>query len=214
MSVACVVVAGGSGSRFGGLKQFAQLGGDTVTGHSIRAARSVASLVVLVAPQGHTDETQGADVVVAGGVTRAGSVRAGINACGDAEIIVVHDAARPLASPALFAAVVGAIRDGAEACIPGLGITDTVKRIAQSNGEVIVSETIARDELVTVQTPQAFRAETLKRAHASKSDATDDAGLVEALGTRVVVVLGEPSNIKITHPGDIEQAERIAGSVV
>jgi len=79
---------------------------------------------------------------------------------------------------------------------------------------VIVSETIARDELVTVQTPQAFRAETLKRAHASKSDATDDAGLVEALGTRVVVVLGEPSNIKITHPGDIEQAERIAGSVV
>ena len=77
-----------------------------------------------------------------------------------------------------------------------------------------MSETIARDELVTVQTPQAFRGETLKRAHASKSDATDDAGLVEALGTRVVVVLGEPSNIKITHPEDIAQAERIAGSVV
>ena len=67
MSVACVVVAGGAGSRFGGLKQFAQLGGDTVTGHSIRAARSVASLVVLVAPLGHTDDKQGADIVVTGG---------------------------------------------------------------------------------------------------------------------------------------------------
>ena len=213
MSFACVVVAGGTGSRFGGLKQFAQLGGDTVTGHSIRAARSVASFVVLVAPKGHTEDKQGADVVVVGGSTRAESVRAGLSACGDAEIIVVHDAARPLASPSLFAAVVGAIRDGAQACIPGIGITDTVKRVAQKNGQVVVTETISRDELVTVQTPQAFLAETLRRAHESKSDATDDAGLVEALGVPVVVVLGEPSNIKITHPQDIDQAERIAGSV-
>jgi 2-C-methyl-D-erythritol 4-phosphate cytidylyltransferase len=116
----------------------------------------------------------------------------------------VHDAARPLASAALFRAVVTAIEEGADAAIPGLTLTDTVKRVTSKDDVTVVVETLAREELVAVQTPQAFRREVLERAHAHGDDATDDAGLVEALGALVVVIPGESSNVKITHLGDLE----------
>src|SRR5579863_5604781 len=106
MSVAAVVVAAGQGQRFGGPKQFAILNHDTVTALSVRASRSVADIVVLVVPANYQGNGEGADVVVVGGSTRAESVRAGLKECGDAEVIVVHDAARPMATPDLFAAVV------------------------------------------------------------------------------------------------------------
>jgi 2-C-methyl-D-erythritol 4-phosphate cytidylyltransferase len=142
--------------------------------------------------------------VVVGGATRAASVRHGLERCLDAEIVVVHDAARPLASPALFHAVVDAVRGGADAAIPGLSLTDTVKRVSVEDNETFVTETLERDELVAVQTPQAFRRELLVRAHASGADASDDAALVEATGARVVVVAGEAYNVKITRPEDLE----------
>ena len=126
-------------------------------------------------------------------------MRAGLAAVPEAaEVIVVHDAARPLASEALFAAVVGAVRDGADAAVPGVPVTDTLRR----RGGGLVD----RDELVAVQTPQAFAADRLRAVHATEPEATDDASLVEAAGGRVVVVDGEPANRKITEPADLAVA--------
>ncbi len=205
MTVAAVVVAGGRGVRFGGLKQFLPLGDETVAARSVRAARSVATFVALVVPEEYRGPAEGADVVIVGGDTRAASVRAGLAALPPCDVVVVHDAARPLASGRLFSRVVEAVVDGADAAIPGLRITDTVKRTTMSNGLQRVVDTLDRSDLVTVQTPQAFRREMLERAHDALSDATDDAALVEASGGTVVVVRGEMANIKITEPGDLER---------
>jgi 2-C-methyl-D-erythritol 4-phosphate cytidylyltransferase len=203
MRVAAVVVAGGRGERFGGPKQFAPLGEGSVSAESVRRARSVASSVVLVVPASYEGAGEGADVVVTGGDTRAASVRAGLAACPPSDVVVIHDAARPLASPELFAAVVAAVEDGADAAIPGLAITDTVKRVAHEGAATRVVATVAREDLMTVQTPQAFRRSALERAHAAGGDATDDAALVEAAGGCVVVVPGEARNVKITDPRDL-----------
>ena len=208
MSVAAVVVAGGQGVRFGGFKQFASLGEETVAARSVRAARSVADVVVLVVPPGYDGSGEGADVVVEGGVTRAASVRAGLAQVGEADVIVVHDAARPNARPVLFAAVVAAVVGGADAAVPGLAITDTVKRVVREDGLTLVRATESRQELMTVQTPQAFRRTVLLAAHAHADEATDDAALVEMIGGRVVVVPGLSDNLKITEPVDLERVAR------
>jgi len=205
VTVAAVVVAGGRGVRFGGPKQFTFLGEETVAARSVRASRSVAPFVVLVVPESYDGRGEGADVVVVGGDTRAASVRAGLNALPPCDVVVVHDAARPLASPELFAATVAAVHAGADAAIPGLVVTDTVKRVVARDGRDVVVGTVDRSDLVTVQTPQAFRRDVLERAHAQMSDATDDAALVEAVGGTVVIVPGEIRNLKITEPTDLER---------
>lgn len=205
MGVAAVVVAAGEGRRFGSAKQFAALGTESVAARSVRACRAVADFVIVVVPSDYAGDGEGADLVAVGGTTRSASVRAGLAHAGDAEIVIVHDAARPWASAELFAAVVAAVRDGADGAVPGLAVTDTVKRVS-GDGTSVVAETIARDELVTVQTPQAFSAAALARAHAAGGEASDDAALVERVGGRVVVVAGEPSNRKITRPEDIVEA--------
>jgi 2-C-methyl-D-erythritol 4-phosphate cytidylyltransferase len=201
VTVWAIVVAAGTGTRFGGPKQFAELEGRRVVDWALVASRSVADGVVLVVPPAHLDdETPAADVVVAGGATRSESVRAGLGAVpAGADVVVVHDAARPFAAPALFEAVVACVRDGADAGIPGVAIADTVKRVA--GGRVV--GTLNREELVAVQTPQAFAADVLRRAHAGGGEATDDAALVEAAGGRVMVVPGDPANTKITLRADL-----------
>jgi 2-C-methyl-D-erythritol 4-phosphate cytidylyltransferase len=124
---------------------------------------------------------------------------------GDAEVVVVHDAARPLAPVGLFEEVVRAVRDGADGAVPGLALADTVKAVDDG----IVVQTLDRSRLVAVQTPQAFRADMLRRAHEGDPEASDDAALVEAAGGRVVVVDGDPANAKITTNHDLLVARAI-----
>ena len=209
-SVGAIVVAGGSGARFGGTKQFALLGGRTVVERSVAAARSVAGWVVLVVPAGQENggaARTGADAVVVGGATRSASVRAGLAALpGRVDLVVVHDAVRPLAGASLFREVVAAVAAGADGALPGCPVSDTVKRVGQ-DGRVI--QTLDRDGLVLVQTPQAFRADVLRSAHQAGAEATDDAALVEAAGGRVALVAGDPANLKITHPHDLAVAEAL-----
>ncbi|HWC12756.1 MAG TPA: 2-C-methyl-D-erythritol 4-phosphate cytidylyltransferase [Acidimicrobiales bacterium] len=205
MSVWAVVVAAGSGTRFGGFKQYELLGHRTVVDWAVAASRSVAAGVVLAVPPNRPPRgEEEVDAVVVGGATRSSSVRAGLAALPpEADVVVIHDAARPLATPALFEAVVAAVRAGADGAVPGIPISDTVKRVR--DGQVVA--TLDRAELVVVQTPQAFRADILRRAHLGEPEATDDAALVEAAGGRVVVVAGDADNLKLTAPEDLAGAE-------
>ena len=203
VSIWGIVVAGGRGSRFGAAKQFARLGSATVLERSLATTARVCDGVVVALPPGSEWQPRPPVIAVAGGATRADSVRAALAAVpADAEIIVVHDAARPLASPLLFTAVIGVVRAGADAAIPGLAVSDTLKRV---DGDRVI-ETVSRDGLVVVQTPQAFRSDALRRAHATGADGSDDAVLVEQSGGVVRVVSGEARNLKITVPGDLEVA--------
>jgi 2-C-methyl-D-erythritol 4-phosphate cytidylyltransferase len=196
-----IVVAAGGGTRFGGPKQFVDLGASTVVERAVTIATEATDGVVVVLPEGATWDA-GADVrTVSGGATRSDSVRAGLALVpDDVDVVVVHDAARPLATSALFGAVIDAVRGGADAAIPVLPIVDTVKRV---DGVRVVA-TVARDDLVVVQTPQAFRAVTLRAAHARGGVETDDAALVEAAGGTVVTVPGDPRNIKLTVGSDLD----------
>lgn len=211
-----VVVAGGSGSRFGRPKQFDLLAGVPVVEWAVTAARRSADGVVLVAPADRVDDSRrfGADVTVAGGASRSASVRCGLeHVPGDASVVVVHDAARPLASAGLFAAVVAPLLDsssGADAVVCALPVADTLKRLAPDG--VTVAGTVDRHTLVAVQTPQAFRADILRKAHETGGEATDDAALVEALGGTVRVVPGEPQNVKLTVVADLTYLEHLIAS--
>ena len=201
-----IVVAGGSGQRFGAEKQYEQLGGERVIDVACAAARDVSDGVVVVLPSARAAAAWSAppgrrERAVAGGATRCESVRAGLAAVPDAAgVICVHDAARPLATRQLFRRVIDAIRDGAAGAVPGVAVTDTIKVV---DGAGSVTATPDRSSLVAAQTPQAFASVALRQAHAGSDQGTDDAVLVERAGGRVVVVAGEPWNRKITDPEDL-----------
>lgn len=209
-----IVVAGGAGRRFGEAKQFAPLGGRSVLAWAVDACRRISDGVVLVVPaDAPPDTTPDVDAIVEGGATRADSVRCGLAAVPpEAEIVLVHDAARPLAPATLFNAVLAALEEeGVDGAVPGLSPSDTIKVVDES---MDVTATLDRGTLVAVQTPQAFRADALRAAHAQAVEntgpaATDDAMLVETWGGRVRVVPGHAANLKITTPDDLATAERL-----
>jgi len=196
-----IVVAAGSGLRFGSAKQFERLGGKRVVDWAVEEAERHSMGVVTVVPKGQaTGPNQ-----VEGGATRSESVRRGLAAVpAEATIVLVHDAARPFASDAVFQRVIGAVVDGADAAVPGIAVTDTIKQVNES--DVVVS-TPRRETLRAVQTPQAFRASSLRKAHATGGEGTDDASLVEHIGGEVRVVEGEHVNRKITELDDLEWAQ-------
>lgn len=206
MSVWTIVVAAGSGTRFGRRKQYETLGDQRVIDWSLEAARAVSDGLVLVVPPDQVSRREaGVDAVVPGGTTRSESVRAGLAAVpADAEVIVVHDGARPLAGVELFERTIATVEAGATAAIPGVTPASTIKRTEPAgDGTRTVAETYDRSTLIEVQTPQAFAAAALRRVHEPAPDATDDAALVEAAGHPVVVVEGHASNVKITEPHDL-----------
>ena len=223
-SVWTVVVAGGSGRRFGAMKQYESLGERRVVDHAVDTARRAGDGVVLVLPESDVaDEvTWGSTpgvVVVGGGPTRTASVRNGLAAVPeDAAIVLVHDGARPFASTELYRRVIDAVRGGADGAVPGLPVTDTVKviEVVESSsigvaGAVVprVVDTPDRATLLAVQTPQGFVAEILRRAYLSEVDASDDSALVESIGGTVIAVPGEIDNRKITHPEDLVWARDV-----
>ena len=210
-----IVLAAGSGRRFGAQpKQYELLAGERVIDRALVTCRAAADHVIVVLAPG--EEAVGealladgsADAFVIGGAERSDSVRCALAVIDEeAAVIVVHDAARPLASASLHEAVVAAVHAGADAAIPAVAVVDTIKRVRiDADGSEVVAETLDRGELVAIQTPQAFRATVLRLAHQSATDATDDAALVEASGGTVAIVAGERTNIKITSPEDLAVA--------
>jgi 2-C-methyl-D-erythritol 4-phosphate cytidylyltransferase len=215
-----IVVGAGDGRRLGGdrPKAFVGLGDEVMLAHSVRMLDDHPAVdgIVLVVPEGWeepatllADELVAGKVAaaVAGGSSRAASVAAGLAAVpDDADLILVHDAARPFAKPELVSRVLEALGQ-ADGAVPGVPLTDTVKRVHAG----VVVETPDRSQLVAVQTPQGFRADVLRRAHAQADElaaATDCASLVEAAGGRVAVVEGDPANLKVTTPDDLAEARR------
>ncbi len=195
-----IIVAAGSGLRFGSAKQFETIGGRQIVDWAIEEASKHSVGVITVLPPGMAKEPG----QVEGGSTRSESVRRGLAAVpSEATIVCVHDAARPFASPAIFQRVISAIVDGADAAVPGIPVVDTIKQVNMSN---VVVDTPHRETLRAVQTPQAFRATSLRRAHEQGGEGTDDAFLIEKIGGEVIVVEGEVVNRKITTPEDLEWA--------
>jgi 2-C-methyl-D-erythritol 4-phosphate cytidylyltransferase len=208
-----VIAAAGSGQRLGagGPKAFVELAGRRLLDFSLEAFRAAGSIseIVVAAPPGLHDQVAELGVVaVAGGEHRSESVANALALCAG-ELVVVHDAARPLVTPGLIDAVVEelAAEEDAVAVIAATPVTDTIKR-ASDGGQV--ERTLDRGDLWSVQTPQAFRAAALREALSdpdSLPDATDDAMLVERRGGRVLIHSTTPDNIKVTTPFDLRVAE-------
>lgn len=218
MTIVAVVVAAGRGARMGAVrpKAFLRLGGRSLLRRSVAAFAAhprIARVVVVVSDADEARADLGADaagvMLVRGGAERQDSVRLGLQASGDADYVLVHDAARPLVSRRIIDDVLEAA-ERAGAAVPALPVAETVKRLGP-DGAIV--ETVPREDLRLAQTPQAFRADLLRAAHeAAIRDGmrgTDDASLVERIGARVMVVPGSPRNIKITTPEDLVVAEAL-----
>lgn len=225
VAVWAVVVAAGSGERLGGdqPKAFVRFGEDPLIAASVAALDDHPAItgIVLVVPEGWEERATfmaddigagKAALAVPGGATRSDSVAAGVaEVPDDAALILVHDAARPLVPADLIDRVLAGFADGADGVIPVLPIVDTVKRV---DGAGRVVETLDRAALRAVQTPQAFRADVLRRAVAAddRATGTDCASLVERVGGVVQTVDGDPRTMKITTRADLERAEELRGA--
>ncbi|HKR64189.1 MAG TPA: 2-C-methyl-D-erythritol 4-phosphate cytidylyltransferase [Thermoanaerobaculia bacterium] len=213
--VVVIVPAAGTGSRFGGQlpKQFLPLGGKPIIQHVVERFLLDDSVTRVIVPVSElllsTISNTSTDRVlwVAGGETRQRSVIRGVAEAGDAELIAVHDAARPLFSTQLFHAVIDAAR-AAGASLPVVPVADTIHEM---NDDATIARTLDRSMLGAAQTPQCFQADVLRdvleRAQREGIDGTDEAGLAARFGYRVHAVPGDPRNLKITVPEDLEVAE-------
>jgi 2-C-methyl-D-erythritol 4-phosphate cytidylyltransferase len=211
LRVGTVLVAAGRSSRMGFDKLWAPLGGRPVLAWSLDKLTTLDRVVLVVAPK-HVDRTHRlvgrlglSATVVEGGERRRDSVGAGVDALGDCEWLLVHDAARPFLTPRLVLDGLDAAR-ATGAAVAAVPARDTIKRVADSD----VVETLPRSELWAVQTPQIFRRDLLVRALASTDeDVTDEAALVERLGVTVRVYPGDELNFKITTPADLDLARAL-----
>lgn len=230
LSEACAVLtAAGSGSRLGCEvpKALVELSGRPLVWWAARGLRAGGvGTIVVTAPAASLDEFRagiadigGVEVVAGSDRSRQASVALGLAALGQrnpGDVVLVHDAARPLTPAQVTARVIDAVRAGAGAVIPVLPVTDTLKSVDASG---VVTGTPRRAEMVAVQTPQGFRWDVLMRAHEAGASlgadeavaATDDAGLVEAIGAVVHTVAGDERSLKVTRPLDLSLAQLLAG---
>lgn len=210
--------AAGRGDRLGGAtpKALRPLAGVPMLCRAVAALQAcpLVGAVVVAVPENFVDDVIGllprTVTVVAGGVDRRASVAAALAALpAGLDVVLVHDAARPLAPPELVARVAEAVLAGAAAVVPAMAVTDTIKRVDDRS---LVRETLAREHLRAVQTPQGFRRDVLEAAHArSPGEVTDDAGLVEHLGYPVLVVPGDARAMKVTTAADLVIAAALLG---
>ena len=217
MSVWAVIVAAGRGERLGldRPKAFAKLNDRPLLAESLErleASDWIDSIVVAAPPDWEEPVILLAEelgcgkvvAVVAGGDTRAGSVRAGLaEVPDDAAVVLVHDAARPVLAEEVIDRLLTALNEGWDGVVPGLPIADTVKRV---DGDQVV-ETVDRESLVISQTPQAFVWSALRNAAVGDDDATDCAAMVEARGGRIKIVAGDRRLLKITDQADLDLVE-------
>jgi 2-C-methyl-D-erythritol 4-phosphate cytidylyltransferase / 2-C-methyl-D-erythritol 2,4-cyclodiphosphate synthase len=214
--IAAIIAAAGSGERFKAKipKALIHLGDKTLLEHAIARIAPAVQQIIVTAPAGYEDliQTLVGDgvVVVTGGATRSESVRLGLAAVDSAaEYILVHDAARSLASTELAQSIIASLQSGEVAVIPGLTQVDTVNVIGS---DCYVLSTPDRAALRTIQTPQGFQAAILRQAHQKSAEATDDASLVSQLGHKVKVIAGEEAALKITTPADLAIAMTFLGT--
>ena len=213
-----ILVAAGSGSRLGGEhpKAFVGLGGRPLLAESLERLdlSDWIDAIVVAAPAEWEEPTillaeelvaSKVAAVVTGGATRAESVRNALaEVPDDVLVVLVHDAARPLVDDTILERLLGGLAEGVDGVVPGLPLRDTIKRVERG----VVIETVPREELVAVQTPQAFLADRLRAAYAGDlGDATDCASLVERAGGRIGVVAGDPRLTKVTTADDLALVE-------
>jgi 2-C-methyl-D-erythritol 4-phosphate cytidylyltransferase len=221
MKPVALLLGAGRGERLaGGPKCFVLIAGKPLLTYAVEAVEACPQVeaFVVAAPPGAEREADAIVArsskrlaVVAGGKTRQASVGRALEAVPPGyDVVVCHDVARPFAGPALFSSVIEALAH-ADGAVPGLPVADTLKRVVNSH----IVDTLGRDGLVAVQTPQAFHRDRLEAAHAAAATdgfvGTDDAVLLERAGFRVSVIPGEPSNIKLTTPQDLLVAAAFAG---
>lgn len=207
---AAIIAAAGMGHRLGANlpKSLVKLIDKTLLEHAVANLAPVAQLLIVTAPAGYEEEYKkllGEEVeVITGGVLRSDSIRIAIAKIpNNYEYVLVHDAARALASTRLASEVINQLIRGQQAVIPTLEVIDTIKEV---DNQGYVRNTLNRSSLKIVQTPQGFNRSVLERAHQASEDATDDAALVEALGIKVKTIIGEDQAFKITTKGDIKTA--------
>lgn len=212
-TVATLVLAAGSGTRFGRPKQFMELKPSLrMVDAAVDTASRVSDQVVLVLPDGYTWDGCDVDVAVTGGATRLESVAAGLSEVeADVDIILVHDAAHPLAPERIFNELVDALDKGVDAAVPFLEVPDVIKRRGVDGSLT----TVGRDDLGLAQVPMAFRAAALRAVHtnpdSSAREAWEDSMLIELDGGRVVAVPGSTRNVHVVTPEDLAVARQLAG---
>lgn len=207
MSIWSIIVAAGTGTRFGALKQFSEFAGMSVLEHSIKPFIGlVEGIIVVTDPNNNDLSIPSIDKVVTGGMTRSDSVKNGlIEVPPDCEHVLVHDSARPMLTSDLVSRVIDELQAGALAVTPVMDLVDSIRSI---KGDVL-----DRSNYCTVQTPQGFRADVLSAAHEQGLSGTDDAGMVSALGIDVTCIPGEPYNFKVTYPNDLLVCEALYGFI-
>jgi 2-C-methyl-D-erythritol 4-phosphate cytidylyltransferase/2-C-methyl-D-erythritol 2,4-cyclodiphosphate synthase len=209
-SSAAIIAGAGMGHRLGAdiPKALIQLDGITLVERAFASLSKVVDEIVITAPAGYEEQFRQivgeSAKVITGGILRSDSVNLALNALSPSvKYVLVHDAARALATSDLAARVLQELESGAAAVIPALNVVDTIKEVDRDG---YVRSTPDRAALRAVQTPQGFELSVLRRAHEASADATDDAALVEALGINVKTIAGEASAMKITNPEDLAVA--------
>lgn len=209
-AVWAIVLAGGTGQRFGGRpKQFEPVGGARMVDRTVAAARRTCDGVTVVLPPGWGWDGEPVDALAPGGDHQSESLRSGLATVPTAAgIVVVCDPAHPLATDALFTAVIDAVRRGADGAVPVLPILEVVQRVA--NGRV--TATLPKHDLVLTQAPQAFRAAVLREVHADRPRPVENSGLLVERGHRVDTVPGDPANLHVTTADELAILDRIASA--